>query len=701
MTSSLAASLASLPKDQRKAILDGLTDDQVNELLNDWRFWARPEQIAPEGDWSTWMVLAGRGFGKSEAGAQWVKEREAIGARSIALVAETQKDLEEVMVPRLIGLYDKQGAPDVRFRPVRITWPSGAVALGYNGTEPNQLRGPEFDTAWCFPAGTMVSVDGGEKAIEDVASGDLVWTRCGLKKVVSTKSRVSKIGSICASDGRALLGTADHKVYTSNGWTRMDSLNVGDMLCAIVASSGVERSGTDTRERITFLTGRNRRADRIGSLCTGLFTSIISAVSQRATIFTTRMGISGTTTPPTWRLSPDPSTWQCTESRNPFLRQITLVGGSCMSVPSAGARLFTKSGAKGLFARLANTAQRKLVERPLGAASSAEQASRAVPETFALSVASTWRPEGETRVYCLTVEGCPEFFANGILVHNCDELAKYRYAREAWDMLQFTMRRPDPRVMVTTTPRPIPVIKEIVADKSTVITRGSTFDNSANLAGAFLRKIRDRYEGTRLGRQELNAEILDDLPGALWTREMIDACRVRKAPEMSRVVVAIDPSGTGGGEDSGDDVGIVIAGKGVDGKAYVLADRTCNLSPDGWGRRAVEAYREFKADRIIAERNFGGAMVKHVIRTVDRSAAYREVTASRGKTARAEPVAALYEQNKVHHVGGFPQLEDQLCQFGPDGYIGDRSPDRADALVWALSELMIGAGHMQRRELII
>jgi predicted phage terminase large subunit-like protein len=432
VTSSLAESLASLSEPERASVLASLTEAQANELLKDWRFWARPNQIAPDGDWQTWLALAGRGFGKTEAGAQWVRERVANGARSIALIAETQKDLEEVMVARLVSIHPPDEAPAVRYKPVRLVWPNGAVALGYNGTEPNQLRGPEFDTAWC------------------------------------------------------------------------------------------------------------------------------------------------------------------------------------------------------------------------------------------------------------------------------DELAKYRYARETWDMLQFTMRSgPDPRVFVTTTPRPIPVLREIVADSSTVITRGTTFDNAANLPKQFLQRLRERYEGTRLGRQELSAEILDDLPGALWNRGAFDTHRVDHLPDMQRIVVAVDPSGTKGAMDDGDSIGIVVAGKGVDGRGYVIADRSCKLSPDGWGKRAVQAYNEFKADRIVAERNFGGAMVEHVIRTVDRGVSYKEVTASRGKVARAEPVAALYEQGRVSHLrrvsdveergaGHLSELEDQMCHIGPDGYVGEGSPDRADALVWALTELMLG-----------
>lgn len=417
---SVASLMALLPAAERAEILATLSEADLAELEYDWKFWGRENQIAPAGEWLTWLVLAGRGFGKTEAGAQWVRERVQNGAKDIALIAETQKDLEEVMVPRLLAVHPVSERPVARFKPVRIVWPNGAIAHGYNGTEPNQLRGPEFDTAWV------------------------------------------------------------------------------------------------------------------------------------------------------------------------------------------------------------------------------------------------------------------------------DELAKYAKARETWDMLAFTMRSgDDPRVMVTTTPRPIPVMKEIIKDSSTVVTRGSTFDNAGNLPRAFLDKLKKRYGGTRLGRQELEAEMLDDLPGALWTLDNIDKHRLADIPEMQRIVVAIDPSGTAGNEDEGDSIGIVVAGKGVDGRGYVLSDRTCKLGPDGWGHRAVEAYNEFGADRLVAERNFGGSMVEHVIRTVNKSVAYKEVTASRGKVVRAEPIAALYEQGRVSHCGDLKELEDQMVLMGPDGYVGDGSPDRVDALVWALTELML------------
>lgn len=277
-----------------------------------------------------------------------------------------------------------------------------------------------------------------------------------------------------------------------------------------------------------------------------------------------------------------------------------------------------------------------------------------------------------------------------------DEVAKWRYAQETWDQLQFGLRLTPrgggiPRQVVTTTPRPIPLVRALTADSRTILTKGRTLDNASNLSADFLQTVTARYAGTRLGRQELEAEILDDVPGALWTRSMIDKARVTgEMPDMARVVVAIDPSGTRGAGDAGDSVGIVVAGKGVDGRGYVLADMTCKLSPAAWGARAVKAYHTFQADRIVAERNFGGAMVEAVIRAADPNVAYADVTASRGKVVRAEPVAALYEQGRIGHVSGLTELEDQLCQMSGDGYLGEGSPDRLDALVWAITDLMLG-----------
>lgn len=273
-----------------------------------------------------------------------------------------------------------------------------------------------------------------------------------------------------------------------------------------------------------------------------------------------------------------------------------------------------------------------------------------------------------------------------------DELAKAPKASMGWSNLLFGMREGNPRGIVTTTPRPIHLIRQLIKSPSTHLTVGSTWENRANLPEAYYREVIEPLQGTRLGRQEINAEILDDIPGALWTRAMIDAARAKrdKVPDMMRVVVAVDPSGVRGPDDEGDSQGIIVAGRGMDGRGYVLADRSCKLSPSGWGNMAVRAYYEFKADRIIAERNFGGAMVEHVVRTIDQRVSYLEVVASRGKAQRAEPISALYERGMVSHLGNFVELEDQLCQMTSGGYCGKGSPDRLDAAVWALTELMIG-----------
>ena len=265
----------------------------------------------------------------------------------------------------------------------------------------------------------------------------------------------------------------------------------------------------------------------------------------------------------------------------------------------------------------------------------------------------------------------------------CDELAAWRNLKDTWDMLQMGLRLGQhPRQLITTTPRPIKLLRGMIRrdGQDVIVTSGTTYDNRANLAPAFFSQIVRQYEGTRLGRQELNAEILEDVEGALWSRELIENARIRKdeAPEMARIVVAIDPAVSV--SENSDETGIIVAGRGVDGEGYVLEDISGKYSPTEWASKAVAAYHKWKADRIVAEANQGGAMVENTIRVVDPNAAITLVHASRGKVARAEPVSALYEQKRVHHVGGFPELEDQLCSFEPGS---SKSPDRLDGLVWA------------------
>ena len=273
----------------------------------------------------------------------------------------------------------------------------------------------------------------------------------------------------------------------------------------------------------------------------------------------------------------------------------------------------------------------------------------------------------------------------------CDELAKWRRPQETWDMLQFALRLGNvPRQVVTTTPRPIPLIKALLADPRTAVTRVATAANAANLAPSFLDAVVGRYRGTRLGRQELDAELLEDRPDSLWPRALIERSRVSAAPELRRVVVAVDPPASSGAH--ADACGIVVAGLGCDGRAYVLADATREgVRPLDWARAAIAAYRAYEADRIVVEANQGGEMVETVLRQVNATVPVRCVHARRGKFLRAEPVAALYEQGRVFHVGAFPALEDEMSDFGADGLLGGASPDRVDALVWALTELLLRA----------
>lgn len=270
----------------------------------------------------------------------------------------------------------------------------------------------------------------------------------------------------------------------------------------------------------------------------------------------------------------------------------------------------------------------------------------------------------------------------------CDELAKWPKAEAAWDMLQFGLRLGErPQQLVTTTPKATRLLKRLMAEPGTMMTRMKSGDNRKNLAPTFLEAIVARYRETALGRQELEGEMVEEVDGALWSREEIDRHRIAERPALERVVVAVDPPVTGNAKS--DACGIVVAGRSGDA-AFVLADRTVkSRTPLGWARVAIKAFHEFEADAVIAEVNQGGDLVKEVLAQVDALVPVIAVRANRGKWVRAEPVAALYAQGRVRHVGMFAELEDEMCAFGPDGLAEGHSPDRVDALVWAVGELVL------------
>jgi len=448
MTMFNADALRQLPDDQVQEALSQLSPKQIEQLHYDWKFWARPEQLEPDGtDWDVWLINAGRGFGKTRAGVEWVREQVKRGKKRIAAVAATNSDIERVMVKGESGFLsichksDKTykgkeiGFPEWSPTKRSLTWANGAKVEFYSAEEPERLRGPQFEAAWC------------------------------------------------------------------------------------------------------------------------------------------------------------------------------------------------------------------------------------------------------------------------------DELAAWNKDIDTWDMLQFCLRLgKHPRVCVTTTPKPTKLVRNLLKNPKVHVTSGSTFDNAANLADTYLKAVKDQYEGTRLGRQELYAEVMEEAEGALWTTDMLDKAQVSREdlPQLNRIVVSIDPAITSNKES--DMTGIVVAGIDVNGKGYVLGDYTDRLSPQGWASKAIELYHLYQADRIVAERNQGGDMVRRTLEVEDETVPIKLVHASRGKFARAEPISALYERNLVHHVRNpedghnLNELETQMRTWEPLGSIG--SPDRLDALVWALTDLCLGSYQKPKLQLV-
>lgn len=425
---SLAESLALLPESEREEVLKNLSDAEVLVAGHDWRFWARPNQIGPAGNWTGWLVMAGRGWGKTRVGAEFICEEVLAGrAVRVGLVAETSADGRDVIVEGESGILavshqilaiSNGDKPLYEPSKRRLTWPNGAIATLYDAREPDQLRGPQHDLVWF------------------------------------------------------------------------------------------------------------------------------------------------------------------------------------------------------------------------------------------------------------------------------DELAKYRYAEAVFDQAMMGLRMGLARWVATTTPRPISLLKRLLNQAGVVVTHGKSEDNLANLAHTYRQNVIERYRGTRLGRQELDAELLEDVPGALWSRRLLDENRVSVAPELLRVVIAVDPATSSG--ETANETGIIAAGTARDGHGYILEDWSARGSPDQWARKVVALYRKLSADCVVAEANQGGEMVEMVIKSVGGNIPVHLVHATRGKYVRAEPVSALYEQGRVHHVGCLPELEDQMIAFTPvraadrsDGF----SPDRVDALVWAGTEL--------------
>lgn len=687
---SLAERLARLPQDARADLLAQYSDDEVAGFEYDWSFWGRPSQQPPEGNWRVWMLLAGRGFGKTRTGAEWIKQQEKAGHLRIALVAPTAADVRDTMVEGetgILSVYPDSERPIYEPSKRRIVWKSGATAGLFSADQPERLRGPQHSCVWCdevgcLIAGTKIATANGQVNIEDIRIGDLVRTRTGFSKVIQAgiTRHDAPLWCLTLSSGQSLVGTAYHPVFVpGRDFIALRSVPLGVTLeTCEMSSSGTANGGI--WERIT-------TAIAAVNCSIAKSTKSKSARFRRAIISTIRTVIRQTGSPIIWWLYRYRNTYQ------------SILGESRFGVQSAAAAILSRCGsASNLVFAYVLTAARNFYPREcapnsaisiaawqiLGGAIQSQRrnvgvvhqspalfvernsalttrerfvAPRNVVTSTEAKVVSVRSLGIRAPVYNLEVEDDHEYYANGILVHN-----SWRYPA-AWDMLMFGLRLgDDPRAVVTTTPRPTGLIRALIKDPNTVITRGSSYENRVNLAPAFFTQITRKYEGTRLGRQELEAELLEDTPGALWSYETLDATRWpqgRTLPDLVRIVVAIDPAATSG--EYADDTGIVVAGKDIEGHAYVLAEASGQMSPQEWAKAAIAAYRAHRADRIVAERNNGGEMVAHTIRAVWPEAPVTEVWASRGKVTRAEPVAALYERGRVHHLGAFPELEDQMC----------------------------------------
>lgn len=662
----------------------------------DWARHARPDQRPPDNDgWLVWLILAGRGWGKTRTGAEWIKQQALAhpGSRW-AVVAPTYADARDTCIEGESGILAvlPEDRVDTWNRSLgELVLANGSRVKLFAAEQPDRLRGPQHHGAWCVAAEVPVLTARGDVPIADVRPGDLVATRRGWKRVLAAQRtrQAAAVVTVRTASGREVRCTPDHPILADNAWRDAGTLTHGATLSAC-STTDHPPTGTGTASAGTTTTAPAATAAPPASPSHKPSGPTSTAPSPTATTSTTSTATRPTTTPRTSPSSTAASTATATPPRTAASRPAPLPAPSrcgLLAPPTPGS---------------ASTAAPPTSPDPRTARTAGPTAAPA------LDAVASVRPSGWADVYDLTVEDAHEFYAGGVLVHNCDELAAWRYP-EAWDQLQFGLRLGDvPRTVVTTTPRPTTLVRDLAGRPDVHVTRGATFDNADNLSAAALAELRNRYEGTRLGRQELYGELLDDVPGALWTAATIDAARVPTLPDsgVARVVTAIDPAVTSS-EDS-DLTGIVTAAVSdhgwcpicgpLDGgvrHGFVVADDSTRATPDGWCRTAVAAYDRWSGDRIVGEVNNGGDLIETVLRTVDPSVPFRKVTATRGKRVRAEPVAALYEQGRIHHVGALVDLEDQLCSWTPEA---PGSPDRMDALVWAITDLLVDdAGRGRRR----
>lgn len=660
-----------------------------------WCRTANTGQTLPEGSWRVWYARGGRGSGKTRTGAEtlayWILSNPP---GEWGVIAPTYGDARDTCIegsPASPALLDALGPAVENWNrsmgELRVA--NGSVVRA-DGADDGALRvqGRNLRGCWCIEGSQRVLLRRGETPIRDVRVGDEAWTRDGWRAVTAhaLMRREAPLLRIEARDGQAVLATDDHPVWTEHrGWVPARSLRVGDTL-RVWSSPPVPPLGTNGMELGG--TGPARATTRTTMACSSIpssgrgHTAAAFLMAGLSTIATKTRPI---TSPRTWRQCLAPSIW----SVMVFSASLILLRSRR---PSAALRKQPGPNANRESTLAPNAAKRstRLASAPASAP----------PLVGRNSTVRNIASAGSGDVFDITVEGAHEFVAGGILVKNCDEVGLWKQWQTAWEeSISFAVRLDPALIIATGTPKGKQgVVKLLLDDPADVVmTRLLLEENEPNLSPVQLAALRRRYEGSRLGRQELHGEILDDVEGALWTWAMIDSNRAELPTEgTSRTVVAVDPAATS--KDTSDETGIVAAscygaatpwpkahlvgGEAVD-HYWVRADRSGRYSPRGWAQEAVELYHELGADCIVAERNQGGEMVEATIRSVDPNVPIRLVWASKGKMPRAEPISALYEQSRCHHPEPLPELESEMTAWVP----GEPSPSRMDALVWALTDL--------------
>lgn len=525
----------------------------------DWRLsWlatARKNQLppvaGPDGEpWTQWGVRAGRGFGKTRVGAEWLGRATFDDPQALpsAVIAPTLNDVRFTCFEGPAGLLNVIPPEHVKHYASNdrvLILSNGATIRGFGSDAYERLRGPQHARVWCFVSGTAVATPSGSRGVETLRPGDLVLTRKGPRRVLVSSKRKAPVGVVSFSNGTHLEGTAEHPVY-SNGWTRLDRLRVGDEVCVLSASSGAASAGTATAEATTNAPTRPKNLSALSG-CTELSGSRSTARYRRATTSTTSMKTEVTTGSKTSAACLGARTDPTTSQKTRFLDAIGLLfRRSMFRASTAASRCPGRCTPQSQFAGDAVRQKPTPQELSTKLAATAEQVLGPGLELSAASVVSTWQPSGLQYVYCIKVEEEPEYFANGVLVHNCDELAAWLYPRDTWDMMIFGLRLgPLPQVVWTTTPKPLALVRDLSKpQRGRVITLGTTFDNKANLPQSFYDELL-KYEGTVIGRQELYGEMIDPEEAGIIRRSWFKLWPNGKPlPDLEWIVMSLDTAFT-------------------------------------------------------------------------------------------------------------------------------------------------------------